>query len=237
MSTQHNIPEEVYLEFLGRTVEIHWNYHAILMVTVWFVLVPIGIMSLRYFKPKPTKTGITAYRTIWRPEWIWFHIHQWGLNVAIFLSLAGMLVALVVSQGVSGSLHSIFGLATIGLGVLQGISAFFRGSHGGRYYEIADPENPKTWEGDHFSMTPRRRRMESFHKTAGFFTMLCAAAAVGSGLMQYPMPILTTVLVVVSVLLLGLAVWREHLGKRYDTYRAVFGNDPTHPYNKEREEL
>ena len=237
MDAQDHIPTEVYLDFLGRTIEIHWNYHAILMVLIWFVLVPVCVISLRYYKPRPTKEGITVYRTINRPEWIWFHIHQYGLNFAIFASLAGMMVALVVSGGLSGSVHSIFGLATIALGVLQGVSAFFRGTHGGRYYDNADPNDPKAWEGDHFSMTRRRRRMESYHKTTGFFTLVCAAGAVGSGLTQFPMPVLAGVVVFASLAFLAISVLREHRGKRFDTYRAVFGNDPEHPYNKEREGL
>ncbi|MEH6523539.1 cytochrome b561 domain-containing protein [Sulfitobacter sp.] len=237
MEKQGHIPTEAYVDFLGRTIEIHWNYHAILMVLIWFVLVPICVISLRYYKPRPTKEGITVYRTISRPEWVWFHIHQYGLNFAIFMSLAGMTVALAVSGGISGSVHSVFGLSTIGLGVLQGISAYFRGSHGGRYYNNADQNDPKAWEGDHFSMTARRRRMESYHKTAGFFTMACAVGAVGSGLMQFPMPILAGVIIFTIVVLLAVSIYREHKGKRYDTYRAVFGNDLEHPYNKEREDL
>lgn len=219
MKNEYQIPEEVYLDFLGRTVEIHWNYHAILMASIWLIIVPIGIISLRYFKPKPTTKGITVYRTIKRPEWIWFHIHQYGLNLAIFMSLAGTVIALVVSQGISGSVHSVFGLITITLGVLQGISAFLRGSHGGRYYEIADPHDPKTWEGDHFNMTRRRRRMETYHKTAGFLTLIFAGGAVASGFMQYPMPFLAAVLAISSIVLILVCFYQEHKGKRYDTYR------------------
>ena len=55
---QPHIPTEVYLGFLGRTIPVHWNYHAFLMVGVWFVLVPICIIVIRFGKPKPTLTGI-----------------------------------------------------------------------------------------------------------------------------------------------------------------------------------
>jgi hypothetical protein len=55
---QPHIPTEVYLDFLGRTITIHWDYHAILMVAVWFVLVPICIITIRFGKPKPTLNGI-----------------------------------------------------------------------------------------------------------------------------------------------------------------------------------
>ena len=41
---QPHIPTEVYLDFLGRTVQIRWDYHASLMFVVWLVLVPLSIM-------------------------------------------------------------------------------------------------------------------------------------------------------------------------------------------------
>jgi hypothetical protein len=153
------------------------------------------------------------------------------------MSVAGIVVALVVSQGISGSVHSVFGFATVAFGCLQLVSAWLRGSHGGRYYYTAEADKPETWHGDHFSMTPRRRRFESYHKTAGYFTMFCAAGAIGSGLMQYPMPALAAGIALTTVVFLIVSLYREHRGKRYDTYRAVFGNDPDHPFNKAREGL
>lgn len=38
--TQTHVPTEVHLDFLGRTVQIQWDYHAILMFVIWVVLVP-----------------------------------------------------------------------------------------------------------------------------------------------------------------------------------------------------
>ena len=56
--SQSHIPTEVYFDFLGRTIPIHWSYHAILMAGIWFVLVPLCILAIRYGKPKPTQYGI-----------------------------------------------------------------------------------------------------------------------------------------------------------------------------------
>lgn len=232
-----HIPTEVYLDFLGRTIEIHWNYHAILMFAIWMVLVPFCIISIRFFKPKPSEFGIRTKISLKNIRWWWFNVHKYGLFLAIGLSLAGLLVAVVVSQGISGSVHSFFGLMTIILGCLQVGSALLRGTHGGRYYNKADPDDPATWHGDHFDYTLRRRMFEAFHKTSGYFAAAFAMGAVGSGLMQYPMPVLSALTLVVSFLFLAIWIVLEFLGRRYDGYRAVFGINPEHPYNKARKNL
>lgn len=232
-----HIPTEVYLDFLGTTIPIHWNYHAILMVGVWFVLVPLCVMSIRFGKPKPTFDGLKIQIKLTHLEWWWFSVHKVGLYLAIFLVLGGAVVALTVSKGFSGSTHSIFGLATILMGCLQVFSSWLRGKHGGRYYFTADPNNPDTWRGDHYDMTPRRKRFEAYHKTAGYFTLACAAGAVGSGLMQFPMPGLALFFAISIITIFVVVVFLEYKGYRHDGYRAAFGYDPEHPYNKARKNL
>jgi len=140
------------------------------MIGIWFVLVPLCIISIRFFKPKPTFQGITEKIGPTNIKWWWFHVHKYGLYLAVGLSLGGMIFAIIVSKGFSGSLHSIFGAITILLGCLQVASSWFRGTHGGKYYNLAVPDDPSTWHGDHFDMTPRRRRFEAYHKTAGYLT-------------------------------------------------------------------
>ena len=120
---QPHIPTEVYLDFLGRTIPARWDYHAILMVSIWFVLVPICILVIRFGKPKPTLTGLHLKVSIWNACWWWFSVHKYGLIFSISLALAGAVVAIVVSGGFSGTLHSIFGIGTIVLGCLQIIVA------------------------------------------------------------------------------------------------------------------
>ena len=186
--SQLHIPTEVYLDFLGRTIPIHWSYHAILMAGIWFILVPLCIITIRYGKPKPTQYGIREEIRLTNIAWWWFSVHKFGFYLAVGLSLVGLTMALTVSHGFSGSVHSIFGLTTIILGCLQIASSWVRGSHGGKYYYNADPDDPTTWHGDHFDMTPRRRKFEAYHKTAGYFAGFFAVGAVASGLMQYPMP-------------------------------------------------
>jgi hypothetical protein len=231
------IPTEVYLDFLGQTIQIHWDYHAIFMVFVWFVLVPLCIVTIRFGKPKPTLNGIREEVRLTNIVWWWFSVHKFGLMFAVGLSLLGMVVALTVSQGLSGSLHSIFGLTTIALGCLQVVSGWFRGKHGGRNYFKSVPDDPSTWRGDHYDMTPRRRKFEAYHKTAGYFVFFFATGAVASGLMQYRMPVLAGVIVTVTLVVLVLSVVLEYKGFRYDGYRAAHGYNLEHPFNKEREHL
>ncbi len=234
---QPHIPKEVYLDFLDRTVEIHWDYHAILMFGIWFVLVPASVITVRYFKPRPTPRGLTEKIAPTNLAWWWFYFHKWVLYIAIALSLIGFAVALVVSEGFSGSVHAVFGLMTIILGCLLVVSSWIRGTHGGKYYYHAILDDPASWSGDHYDMTSRRRRFEAFHKTSGYFAGLFAIGAVGSGLMQFPMPVLTGVMLGTVLIILALCVVLEHKGRRYDTYRSVFGTDPDHPHNKAREGL
>jgi len=235
--SESHIPSEVYLGFLGRTIEIHWNYHAILMASIWLVLVPICITVIRYGKPRPTEFGVRSKVSFWNKEWWWFSIHKYGLYAAVLLSLCGLTVALVVSKGISGSVHSILGLLTILMGCLQAVSGMLRGTHGGKFYYSADPDDPETWQGDHYCRTTRRRIFEAYHKTAGYFALLFAIGAVGSGLMQYPMPVLSALLLCLPFAFLAAWVILEFKERRYDGYKAVHGYGLEHPYNKEREFL
>jgi hypothetical protein len=48
----NDIPTSVYVEFIDRTIAIHWAYHATLMIVTWFVIVPIGVIAIRFFQAK-----------------------------------------------------------------------------------------------------------------------------------------------------------------------------------------
>jgi len=235
--TKIHIPTEVYLDFLGETIPIHWNYHALLMGVIWFVLVPLCIVSIRFFKPRPSLHGITKKISPTNLLWWWFTTHKYGLYIAVGLSLVGVAVALVVSKGFSGSIHSIFGIVTVSLGCLQVISSWLRGTHGGKYYNLAQRDDPSTWRGDHYDMSPRRRRFEAYHKTAGYLTGFFAFGAAASGLVQYPMPLLAGMLMATTIVLFTLWIVLTYQKRVHDGYRAVHGYGLEHPYNKEREKL
>lgn len=232
-----HIPREVHLDFLGRTIEIHWTYHALLMTFTWLFLVPVCILIIRFGKPRPTFHGLKRKVAIYHPEWWWFSVHKYGLYVAMLLSVGGGVVAITVSKGFSGSVHAVFGILAITLGALQVITSWLRGRHGGKYYYTADPEDPSTWFGDHYNMTRRRRIFEAYHKNAGYFASFCALAAVASGVAHYPVPWLVPLIVVLFLAVLAIAVVLDLKGRRYDGYRAAHGNDPEHPFNKARKDL
>jgi hypothetical protein len=231
------MPTEAHIAFLGWTIPIHLDYHAILMVATWLVLVPLCIITIRFGKPKPTFNGIREKVSIRNIVWWWFSVHKYGLYLAVGLSLVGLAVAMIASKGFSGSLHATFGITTIVLGCLQVVSGWLRGTHGGRNYYTAVPDDPSTWRGDHYDMTSRRRRFEAYHKTAGYFTGFFAVGAVASGLTQYPMPGLLGVVVITAIVVFVLCVSLEYKGLRYDGYRAAHGCNPEHPYNQARKEL
>lgn len=237
METHPHIPAEFHIGFLGTTIPVHWTYHAILMVAVWFVLVPTCILVIRFGKPKPTLTGIHVKVSIRNLEWWWFSVHKYGLIVSVGLALAGAIVAMTVSSGFSDSLHSWFGLTTVALGCLQIMGGWLRGKHGGKNYYTAIPDDPTTWFGDHYNMTKRRRIFEAYHKTAGYFIYFFASAAVGTGMMQYPIPVLPLFIITVVLVAFLITIILEYKGYRYDGYRAAHGYTMDAPFNKEREFL
>jgi len=231
---QAQIPTEFYVAFLGRSIDVHWNYHAVLMFFVWIVLVPLCITVMRFHKPPPSEKGFQRDVSLWNPEWWFFSAHKFGLLAAMLLAFGGAALAMLASGGFSGSVHAVFGILTVVMGLGQVISSRMRGTRGGKYRDGADPDDPTTWQGDQYNHTPKRRLFEAYHKTSGYFTVFCAFGAVGSGLMQYNMPVLTGVFVATCFAWLGAWVVYEYKGRAYDGYRVAHGYGLEHPYNKDR---
>jgi hypothetical protein len=233
----YEIPTDGYLPFLADPIPIHWDNHAILMFGIWFLLVPAAVMLLRFGKIPPATYGIPRGT----PKWAWpelpWTLHKLSLYAAIVLAVGGAGFAMMLSGGFSGTQHAWFGTATIVPVLLQGLSALFRGSHGGRKDPGANPEERSTWGGDHFDMSPQRRWFEAYHKTAGYFTIALAIGAVASGLSQFWMGGLAVAMVIVIIVALILMVVLQARGHHYDTYRSVYGNHPEHPFNKTRQDL
>ncbi|MCC7320792.1 MAG: hypothetical protein IT542_07425 [Rubellimicrobium sp.] len=228
------IPLQGRIPFTDIVIDMHWGNHALLMFGVWFVIVPFAVMFLRFGKGRPQTYGIPRGTPLWRqPELCWT-LHKRLLYLAIFLALGGVVFAATLTGGVSGTIHSMFGLGAVTLGVLQIVSAWFRGSHGGRKDPKADPDNRATWGGDHFDMTPQRWWFEAWHKTSGYFAIALALGAVATGLAQYWLPWIAVALGAVVFGALILAVVLQGLGYRHDTYMSVYGTHPDHPFNRRR---
>ncbi|MCP3972257.1 MAG: hypothetical protein GY717_18435 [Rhodobacteraceae bacterium] len=231
---RYEIPTEARLPFLAEPVAIHWGNHALVMFGIWFVLVPVSVMLLRFGKIPPSTYGIPRGTSKWAwPELPWT-LHKYALYTAIFLTLAGAGLSVLLSGGFSGTLHAWLGSAAVLLGALQGLSAWFRGSHGGRKDPAADPDDRATWGGDHFDMAPRRWWFEAYHKTAGYFALALALGAVATGLSQFWMPVLAAAMFVVVLAALGLAVLLQGRGHKHDTYRSAYGHHAEHPFNRRR---
>ena len=232
-----HIPTDVTLSFLGNAFELSWSFHAGLMFFVWIVLVPLCITIMRFHKPPPSEKGIQRDVSLRHREWWFFTVHKFELFLAMLLALVGSGLAWAVSGKFSGSVHAHFGVVTVMLGLAQIISSQLRGTRGGKYREGADPNDPATWQGDQYNRTRKRRAFEAVHKTTGYFTLLFAVGAVGSGLMQFSMPILTATFVVVLLSWMGIWTFYDFNGRAYDGYRVAHGYGLEHPYNKAREFL
>lgn len=229
-----DIPAEGRIPLTDITLALHWDSHATVMFTLWFVAVPAAVLFLRFGKIEPRTWGIPRGTPKWSwPELCWT-VHKRLLYAVIALSLGAAAVPMVLTGGFSASLHGWFGLATLGLGLGQGISAWFRGSHGGRKDPAADPEDRSTWGGDHFDMTPRRWWFEAWHKTAGYFTLFCAGGAVATGLAQFWIGWIAVAFGTIVAGGLLLAVLLQGLGLNRDTYMSVYGTHPRNPFNHRR---
>jgi len=229
----YEIPTEVDVPLYG-VLQIHWGNHAALMLLVWFALVPLALLAIRFGKPAPTPNGIPRGTGKFDRRLLWWTAHYWGLYIAVGLTLAAGAFAVLMSGGMSGTLHMYFGFGTMLFAVLQIVSAWFRGSHGSMHAATADPNDPATWRGDHYDMTAQRRWFEAWHKTSGYFTVVFAFGATATGLAQYWLPLGAAAVAVAVLGALGLAVSLEGLGFRHDTYRSVYGSDPIHPGNRQR---
>jgi hypothetical protein len=233
----YEIPSKAYIGLLDQVIDIHWDNHAMVMFGLWFVLVPAAMIAIRFGKPRPTIYGIPRGTRKLDRRLLWWTVHYYFLYATIILSICAGAFAVYLSGGFSATLHAYFGIGAILMGALQIVSAWFRGSHGGKQGEYSNPDDRSTWGGDHFDMSAQRRWFEAYHKTAGYFAITLAIGAVVSGLSQFWMPVLAAAFSVVIVVTMVLAVVMQGRGYHYDTYRSVYGNHPEHPFNKSRQDL
>ena len=156
------------------------------MVLSMGLMMPLIILVARFFKVTP--------RQRWPDQLdnpFWFVTHRrWGHVVAVIV-IAGLVCALVAEGWLAPwhSVHAILGWAVAALVLVQILSAWMRGTHGGPVDPFTRKRRPpQEWPGDHFSMTPRRIAFEYVHKYAGYVLLALAVAAMPTGLIAADSP-------------------------------------------------
>ena len=214
-------------------------WHGRLMVAAWGVLLPLGVVLARYYK---VTRGQDWPRVL--DNKLWWHGHRLAQTLGI--ALMTVAVAIVWSDcrtGTSGwpcrpaqlEAHSVLGLAVVAIGWIQVLLGLGRGSKGGPTDQGADPDDPATWRGDHYDMTPRRIFFEWTHKGLGYCALVLAVLAIVSGLLHADAP--RWMLLALGLWWAGLALWSARLqraGRSIDTYQAIWGPDPRHPGARRR---
>jgi len=169
--------------------------HGTFMLVSWGVMLPSGVIIARLLKHKP--------------KGLWFKIHRAMQITGLMIAFTGWVIALtrfdVFSAGSSGNLsytHGALGCATMTLGILQPINAFFR---------------PHVHPGE--AKSTKRRGWEYLHKGSGYTAVILAVATIGIGVTrpareEDQMAFQVTYAVVV-VFLIALM-----LGLLYDGFRA-----------------
>lgn len=202
--------------------------HALIMLFAWLILIPIGILSARFFKVLP--------RQDWPRELdnqVWWRLHRATQYGGVILMLVGAYLAVSESGGFELSIHGTLGAAAVLLACAQVISGWLRGSKGGPTDSRANPDEPSTWRGDHYDMTARRLSFEAWHKCGGYLALGFAFSAMATGMLLMGWPETSFLFVAgIALLIWLLFVLFERLGFRKDTYQAIWGPDRTHPGNR-----
>ena len=199
-------------------------WHGRLMVAAWSFLIPIGVLSARYFKILPAQDWPKHL-----DNQIWWYIHLTCQYASMVLMIVGIYLIWDVELGQESLFaHLFFGWTTILLCSFQYLSGWLRGSKGGP----TEVTRTGTIRGDHYDMTPRRVAFEHLHKTLGYVCLTISLAATFTGLWMVNAPkwmwlglILWWVFVIAAFVLL------QRFGLARDTYQAIWGADPELPGN------
>lgn len=196
-------------------------WHARAMVLAWAILLPLGVLTARFFKIMP---GQDWPRRL--DNKAWWHTHlalQYGGGVVMALGLAVILSGASATGG--AGVHRWLGYAVLGIGAAQFIGGLARGSKGG-------PTEPSL-RGDHYDMTPRRLLFERIHKSFGYVGLALAALAILTGLWLANAPVWMWLVLILWWLGLGLAfILLQRAGRAVDTYQAIWGPGAEHPGNR-----
>ena len=194
--------------------------HGLLMAAAWLGLLPAGVLIARFFKVTRSQD--------WPNELdnqFWWHSHRVLNYAGVLFATIGFAWIFLVLDGLSlASWHGRLGMLTLVLAWLQVASGLLRGSKGGPTDTGADPADARTWRGDHFDMTRRRRLFEAWHKTAGYLALALAVPSAWLGLRQIGAGISVQALPWAAALIF-LVLFRRFArqGRWIDTYEAIWG--------------
>ena len=187
-------------------------WHAALMLFVWGLVLPTGVLLARFFKVTPEQDFPKV-----RDNQFWWNWHR-GLQYAGLILATFATWLMWQKTGMAGSRHAQLGLTLLGLGWLQAVSSWVRGSKGG-------PTEPQL-RGAHYDMTLQRLMFEYWHKILGWSCLMLALVAMGTGFylvgmqraVHFGVPItLGSIFITIFAVLTKQKRW-------VDTYTAIWGH-------------
>ncbi|MDZ7823546.1 MAG: cytochrome b561 domain-containing protein [Ahrensia sp.] len=201
------------------------SMHGRLMVLGWSFLVPIGILSARFFKIMPRQQWPQK-----RDNQFWWFTHlTMQYTAGVLMLMAIWLIWPISGKYENSFLHHLMGWTTVTLCSVQYLAGWLRGTKGGPT-ELA---KTGTIRGDHFDMTPRRKAFEYIHKTAGYVCLTAAIIAVFSGMWMTNAPNwMWIILIAWWVFIIALFFNLQRTIGAIETYEAIWGDDPTLPGNQ-----
>lgn len=209
----------------GHDVGVALSWHGRFMVFAWGVLIPLGVIAVRFFKVVP---GQDWPREVQNP--FWFISHRVLQYSGLALMIAAIISVFISDQRTSGALlHRWLGWSIFALAALQYFATLAKGTGGG----------PKTLDangepmGDHFNMTRKRVVFEWLHKNLGYLTLGLSVVSILTGLWISNAPIWMWIgQIGWWCLIVVLFVYLQKQGRAIDTYQAIWGTDPELPGNK-----
>ena len=210
-------------------VDAATSWHGRLMVLIWAILFPAGILAARFFKIMP---GQDWPRIVDNKHWWQTHLFtQYTGGALLLIALPLALYSTGTSQDAFVDGHHVLGWSVALLAAWQFLGGWLRGTKGGP----TDPSPDGSLRGDHYDMTRRRRLFEYAHKIGGYAALLTATAAIVTGLYAANAPRWMWLgLIGWWGLLIVLAVRLQAKGLARDTYEAIWGPDNQHPGNRLR---
>ena len=207
------------------------RWHVELMATAAAVWLPVMVLITRYWKVLPSQAWprVLDNRLWWRAHLTFGYASALAILVGAGLAFHGMSIVEHLLHA-----HAWFGWLAVLLLVVLIVTSGSRGTTGG-----PGRQQPGTLghlherAGDHYDMTPRRRRFERVHKALGYLLLSCLGLALVSGIWHVNASRIALLgLAGWWLLLLGLAWHWERQGRAVDGYQAKWGPAMMHPGNR-----